>query len=59
MGLIGEMLELGPLFHRAVRRIPIPRFPYALYYEIGDETIEVRACLHQRRQVSRDKNVKP
>ena len=47
--LIREMPEIGPVVHRQLRRVMVPRFPYCLYYEFDDARIEVRACLHQRR----------
>jgi plasmid stabilization system protein ParE len=47
--LVREMPEAGPIVHRGVRRLLLERFPYSLYYRLTDSTIEVRACLHQRR----------
>lgn len=40
--------EIGPVAHRDLRRILIRRFPYAVYYLIRGQVIEVRACLHHR-----------
>ena len=47
--LVNEMPEAGPIVHRDVRRLLLERFPYSLYYRLTGSTIEVRACLHQRR----------
>lgn len=47
--LVKEMPEAGPVVHRDIRRLLLERFPYSLYYRLTDSTIEVRACLHQRR----------
>ena len=46
--LLTEMPELGPELHGDLRRVLLVRFPYALYYRLGD-LIEVRGCLHLRR----------
>lgn len=35
--------------HRAIRRILLHRFPYALFYYAGDDRIVVIAVLHQAR----------
>ena len=47
--LLVDTPELGPIVHRDLRRALTRRFPYAVYYRITESTIEVRACLHQRR----------
>jgi len=39
-----------PIVHRDLRRLLLERFPHSLYYRLTDSTIEVRACLHQRRK---------
>jgi plasmid stabilization system protein ParE len=41
--------ELGHIAHRDLRRALTRRFPYAVYYRITEQVIEIRACLHQRR----------
>ena len=43
----------GPIVMRDVRRVLLHRFPYAAYYRVIEETIEVRAVLHLRRDVDR------
>jgi toxin ParE1/3/4 len=35
--------------HRTFRRVLLQRFPYALFYEFGDDRIIVAAVLHQAR----------
>jgi plasmid stabilization system protein ParE len=47
--LIQLIPEAGPLVHGDLRRLLLRRFPYAIYYRLTDDRIEVRACLHQRR----------
>ena len=47
--LVTQMPEAGPIVHGDIRRLLVERFPYSLYYRLIDSTIEVRACLHQRR----------
>lgn len=43
------MPEVGPDVHRGLRRLLMRTFPYAIYYRVADNKIEVRGCLHQRR----------
>lgn len=58
--LLSEMPELGPEVHGDLRRVLLVRFPYALYYRLGD-VIEVRGCLHLRQspEVWRRRNEQP
>lgn len=37
------------LVHRTFRRVLLRRFPYALFYQLGDDRIIVVAVLHQAR----------
>ena len=48
LDLIREMPEVAPVAHRDLRRLLLPRFPYAIYYRVADK-IEIRGCLHLRR----------
>jgi plasmid stabilization system protein ParE len=41
------------LVYRQFRRVPVKRFPYALYYLVSDDAITVTACIHGRRNVMR------
>jgi plasmid stabilization system protein ParE len=43
------MPEAGPIVHRDLRRLLLRSFPFAIYYRLTVERVEVRACLHQRR----------
>jgi plasmid stabilization system protein ParE len=36
-----------------VRRVPVPDFPYALYFVTRGEQLHVLACMHGRRHPSR------
>ena len=48
--LIQRLLDAFPAVHGDVRRALIARFPYAVYYRrVGEDTIDVLACLHTRR----------
>lgn len=47
--LLEAMPETGPVVHRDLRRLLVRRFPFALYYRLTESTVEVRGCLHQRR----------
>lgn len=46
-------LSCNPLLHAMtyahIRRVLLGRFPYALHFEILDETVLVLACMHQHR----------
>src|SRR5437763_16543298 len=41
--------EAGPVAYRGLRRMLLNRFPYALYYTLTPELIEIRALIHNRR----------
>ena len=45
--------EGAPVVFRQMRRVLLRRFPYSIYYRVTADMIEVRACLHQRRNVDR------
>lgn len=38
-----------PVVHRNMRRALIRRFPYGVFFVDSDDTVEVVACLHARR----------
>lgn len=44
--VISTMPEAGPAVHRDLRRLLVHRFPYALYYRVTPDLVEVRGCLH-------------
>ena len=48
-GMLEQYPAAGPVAHRELRRLLVPRFPYAVYYRLAADIIEVRGCLHQRR----------
>ena len=53
-GLVKLMPEAFPLVAGDVRRALLPKFPYVMYYRLRDsDTIEVLACLHNRRDPRR------
>lgn len=39
----------GRVVHRNIRLGRLSRFPYAVYYRLIGETIEIRRCMHERR----------
>lgn len=41
--------ELGRVVHGNIRRFPVRRFPYAVFYRLTDSRIAIRACIHERR----------
>ena len=51
--LLQQAPELGPVVHRSLRRILLSRFPYAIYYSLTEELLEIRAVLHTRRNPKR------
>jgi plasmid stabilization system protein ParE len=53
VGVISRHPEAFPEIAAAHRRALLSRFPYALYYRVQGESIEVVACLHQRRSPTR------
>lgn len=53
LDLVQRLPEAAPVVLRDVRRLLLVRFPYALYYRLTERAIEVRACLHMRRDPRR------
>jgi plasmid stabilization system protein ParE len=51
--LISDLPEAFPEIGVGVRRALLGRFPYAVYYRLDSDLIEVIACLHTRRSPSR------
>jgi len=47
--LIVAMPGAGPVVHRTLRRALVRRFPFAVYYVLSAELIEVRGVLHGSR----------
>ncbi len=45
--------RLYPVVRRDIRRALLPRFPYALFFRIRTDTVEVFACLHAKQSPSR------
>jgi plasmid stabilization system protein ParE len=51
--LISELPEAFPEIAVGLRRALLGRFPYAVYYRLNADEVEVIACLHTRRSPSR------
>ena len=49
MTRIGATPFQFPQIHPSVRRALLKRFPYSVYFLVGDEQVEVIAVLHQHR----------
>ena len=51
MHMLEQVPEIGPAVYQGVRRVLLHRFPYSIYYRLlpSVSTIEIRACVHQRR----------
>jgi toxin ParE1/3/4 len=49
MGRIGDNPTLYPEAHPGVRRAPVRRFPYGVFYRQWPDRIEVIAVFHDRR----------
>lgn len=45
--------ELYPIVYRTLRRVVVRRFPFAVFYEIRTDEIEVIAVFHSRRNPDR------
>ena len=54
--LVSELPRAFPEIAKGLRRALLGRFPYALYYRVQTDVIEVIACLHTRRASSRWRN---
>ena len=48
LDLLVTMPEMGPIAHRDLRRALTRRFPYAIYYRLAGDVLEIRGCLHHR-----------
>lgn len=48
-GYIQDMPMAGRLVHRSLRRALVRRFPFAMYYIVSSDLIEIRGVLHNRR----------
>ncbi len=53
LGLLRHAPETGPVVHRRVRRLLLRRFPYAMYYSLEAELVEVTAIMHTSRHPRR------
>ena len=51
--LVAELPEAFPEIAVRLRRALLGRFPYALYYRLEGDTIDVIGCLHTRRSPGR------
>ena len=47
--LITRMPAAGRVVYRTLRRALVRRFPFAIYYVLGAEVIEIRGVLHNSR----------
>ena len=47
--VLGQLPEAGPVVHRDLRRVLLRRFPYAVYYQLHADRLEIVACLHTHR----------
>lgn len=47
--VISEMPLLFAVVHRNIRRAPLRRFPFGIFYHVDDEGIVVVAVMHDRR----------
>ena len=53
MDLISDLPEAFPEIAVGLRRALLGRFPYAVYYRLDGDLVDVIACLHTRRSPSR------
>jgi plasmid stabilization system protein ParE len=48
--LLLEYPRLGAKWRGATRRLPLRRFPYSIFYQVGDDEVRVLAIAHQSRK---------
>ena len=53
MDLISDVPEAFPEIDVGLRRALLGRFPFAVYYRLDADLVDVIACLHTRRSPSR------
>lgn len=53
VGLVSELPEAFPEIAVGLRRALLGRFPYAVYYRLDGDLVDVIACLHTRRSPGR------
>lgn len=46
---VGSRPGTYPVVYRNTRRFLLPKFPYAMYYRILDESVVVVGCIHAKR----------
>jgi plasmid stabilization system protein ParE len=51
--LVSELPEAFPEVAAGLRRALLGRFPYALYYRVDGDLVDVIACLHTRQSPNR------
>lgn len=51
--LVSEFPDAFPEIATGLRRALLGRFPYAVYYHLNSDFVDVIACLHMRRSPSR------
>jgi toxin ParE1/3/4 len=51
--LISKLPDAFPEIAAGHRRALLPRFPYALYYRVKGQNLDIVACLHTRRSPDR------
>lgn len=44
--LLEEMATMGPEVYRRLRRVLMHRFPFAIYYRVKEDLVEVRGVIH-------------
>ncbi len=53
IGLVSDLPEAFPEIAIGLRRALLGGFPYAVYYRLDGDLVDVIACLHTRRSPSR------
>lgn len=48
-GFVARNPHLYPCVEQEIRRANLRRFPYSLFYVIGDRVVNVLSCFHQHR----------
>lgn len=49
LGILSQTPFIYPVLHRGIRRAPVRKFPYLIYFLVQNDKIFVFGCFHGRR----------
>lgn len=47
--LLARTPEAFPIVYRNLRRLLLHRFPYSVYYSVGQDGVDIKGCIHHAR----------